>query len=332
MNLLRLFIYFQTIDKPWGGGNQFLRAFKNFISESKKGEVELLTDIDDKYDVCLMNSWNRGPELYLDLKVIENLKKYGFSKFRKSIFKKKQRKKIVHRLDGLRASYINKFHFGDQLQLDAMEIADHIIFQSQHCLESFQNYGYEKSNYSIIHNGVNQNIFNTTDKVFWDGSSDLKVLSCSWSQNPLKGFSDIAHFSEIKGIKSYYVGRWPQEIDPKKVTILSPLPQEELSVYYKECDVFLHAAKNDPCPNVAFEALSSGLPLIYHNSGGTPEIGSHYGLPLPKKLTSKNTRDLVDRMKNNYEDYIKKIQTDMFQFSIERAGLEYIHTFRKVLE
>ena len=332
MKLLRLFIYFQTIDKPWGGGNQFLRAFKNFISESKKGEVDLVSNIDGEYDICLMNSWNRGPELYLDLKAITNLKKFGYSKFRKSIFRKHPRKKIVHRLDGLRAVYINQFHDGDRLQLDAMALADHIIFQSQHCLESFQKYGYDKNNYSIIYNGANQNIFNSTNKAFWDGSSDLKVISCSWSQNPLKGFSEIARFSEIEGIKSYFVGRWPKDIDPKKVNLLPPLPQKELSFYYKNCDVFLHAAKNDPCPNVAFEALSSGLPMLFHNSGGTPEIASQYGLPLPEKLTSGNIRDLADQMKINYTKFVKNIERNMNHFSIERAALEYIHTFGEILE
>ena len=47
---------------------------------------------------------------------------------------------------------------------------------------------------------------------------------------------------------------------------------------YKSSDVFLHPSENDNCPNVVLEAMSSGLPIIYHNSGGTPEIASDYGV------------------------------------------------------
>ena len=41
---------------------------------------------------------------------------------------------------------------------------------------------------------------------------------------------------------------------------------------------------NDPCPNTVIEALSCGLPILYSNSGGVPElVGANAGIALECK-------------------------------------------------
>jgi hypothetical protein len=36
--------------------------------------------------------------------------------------------------------------------------------------------------------------------------------------------------------------------------------------------VFVNLSENDPCPNVVTEALASGLPVLYRDSGGVREL------------------------------------------------------------
>lgn len=329
---MKIYIYYEETDKPWGGSNSFIKAFKKYLKEKKGKKIEIVTDIDDDYDVFFMNTGSKAPGVQIEINEIKKIKKYGYTKPTKRLFRKNPCKKIVYRLDGLRAIYNNQWDKMDELQLQASRLADYLIFQSRHCLESFRGFGYEDANYSIVYNGVDQRIFNTHDKKFLDDADKLKVFSCNWSNNPRKGYSVIARFSEIEGIESYFVGNWPEQIDKKRVICLPPMKQEELAKYYKNCDVFLHAANDDPCPNVVLEALSCGLPVIYHDSGGTPEIAGNYGIPLPKNITTETICDLIETMKGRYPQFVENIKNDMKKFAIEQAAREYVSIFYSLVE
>jgi len=329
---MRIYIYYEETDKPWGGSNSFIKAFKKYLKGKMREEIKIVTDIDGDYDIFFMNTGLKAPGVQIEIDKIKKIRKYGHVKLIKRLFSKDSPKKIVHRLDGLRAIYNNQWNKMDGLQLQASCLADHIIFQSKHCLESFRKFGYDGNNYSIVHNGVDQGIFNTHGKEYWNCGDELKVFSCSWSSNPRKGYFVIARFSEIKGVESYFVGNWPEEIDKRKVICLPPMKQEELADYYGKCDVFLHAAKNDPCPNVVLEALSCGLPVIYHNSGGTPEIASKYGIPLPEDITTETVSELIEEMKERFPQFVENIKRDVKTFSIERSTEEYLSIFYSLVE
>lgn len=329
---MKIYIYYEETDKPWGGSNSFLRAFKKYLKEEMKAEIEIITDIDRDYDIFFMNTGRKAPGVKIDIDELQKIKRYGYIKHMKRLFKKNQGKKIVHRLDGLRAIYNNQWDKLDKLQIQAAQFADHIIFQSEHCLDSFRKYGYEGDNYSIVYNGVDQSIFNTKGKEFWNGRGNIKIFSCNWSSNPRKGYPAIACFSEIKGVESYFVGNWPEEIDKRKVICLPPMKQKELAEYYKKCDFFLHGAQDDPCPNVVLEALSCGLPIVYNNSGGTPEIADNYGIPLPEDIKPESIHGTIQTMKEKYPQFVESIKKDMNKFSIERAVREYVNIFYNITE
>lgn len=333
---MRIFIYYKTTDLPWGGSNSFVKAFKNYIKNEKRDiSMKIVTDINDDYDIFFMNGCSKsafeGKRIPINLKEVERIKKFGYASLIKRFLSKKVKKKIVYRLDGLRAIYNNEFDPMDELQLQASNLADYIVFQSKHCLESFKRFGYDKSNYSIINNGVDQTIFNSHEKGLWNKKEELKIFSASWSSNPNKGYSTIAAFSENENIKSYFVGNWPDKIDKKNVRCLPPMKQEELAKRYKRCDVFLHAAKNDPCPNTVLEALSCGLPVIYHNSGGSVEIAREYGVPLPRLINDETIQTTLEKIKQNYDVLVKRIIRDRHKFSIDYVAEKYLEVFSKLL-
>lgn len=324
MKKIKIYIHYNITDKPWGGGNSFLKAFRDYIRNHKKDHYKVVNKITKDCDIFFMNGGHKGQGVYLDLAEIKEIKN------KKRLFQKNKRK-IIYRLDGARYKYIKEKSVMDELQYEALQYSDFVIFQSQECLESFAELGYNKNNYVTIHNGVNQQIFNTYNKSFWDKKEKLKVFSCNWSANLHKGYKTIAKFSENENVESHFVGRWNNEVDPKNVKILPPMEQKELANYYKKCDVFLHPAQNDPCPNVVLEAMSSGLPVIYHNSGGTPEIASKYGICLPDVINNKSIDAIIKDLTEQYDRYVKLLKDDSEFFSINNVAEKYLSIFNKVI-
>ena len=57
--------------------------------------------------------------------------------------------------------------------------------------------------------------------------------------------------------------------------------QKQAPEIYRGADAFVITTHNDNCPNAVLEALASGLPVLYSNTGGVPElVGVEAGIPL----------------------------------------------------
>lgn len=317
---MRIHIYYQTTEAPWGGVNSFLKAFKYFVNGQPELGHKIVEQLTDPCDVFLINSGYKAPGVLIDLAEIRALKSRGCA-----------RPLIVCRLDGLRAKYAQMTDELDQLQFEALKLCDLVIFQSQESLRSFQQLGYQGENHVIIFNGVNQNIFNFRDKKFWDGRRKLRFFSCNWSSNINKGYEAISRFSLNPYVECLFAGRWCPEVPVNNVKCFPAMKQEELAELYRSCDLFIHAAKNDPCPNVVLEALSCGLPILYHNSGGTAEIAAKYGLPLPEVLDVNSTNELVNQLIAHYPQLVRNILKDYQSFSIEQVAKQYLQAFEKAL-
>lgn len=320
---MKIYIHYNITNNPYGGANSFLKALISEVSRSPK--VRILNKFKEKPDIFLYNSFSTGRGR-IKVGTIKNVFRLGYPNILQFFVGGLTRRKVflIHRVDGIAQLYGRMNKEEDDLQLLLNRYADHTIFQSRFCLESFKAYGYSSEKHSIICNGVNQKLFNLNGKVYWDGRSKVKVFSSSWSKNPKKGHEIIAKVSEFDFVETYFVGNWPEGVDMKRVRVLPPMHQEELAREYRKYDVFFHPAENDPCPNSVLEALSCGLPVLYRNSGGTPEIvGEKYGTSIDDK-DLKSVFDLVTRRYNYWVDDINK---DYSNFSISQAAEKYINTF-----
>jgi glycosyltransferase involved in cell wall biosynthesis len=59
-----------------------------------------------------------------------------------------------------------------------------------------------------------------------------------------------------------------------RVIVTGPYHQEEAPEIYRAADIYIMLKHNDPCPNTVIEALSCGLPVLFSNSGGVPELAT----------------------------------------------------------
>jgi len=309
---MRVYIAYGITDLPWGGINSFFSAFKH--RSSGRNDIEVVPAVEDA-DVVLFGAASGGVNKNITFDFLESARRdYGCI--------------IAHRLDGLRSMYSgcdDPREIGLVAALNSF--ADITIFQSVYCRDALINSGLTPKKHTVIYNGVNQNIFNASQKVLWDGMSPLKVLAVSWSNNMNKGFKIIAEASELYGIEMTFVGNWNAGVNRRKTFVSPPVPQQELTRYYRSSHVFLHAAENDPCPNAVLEALSCGLPVIYVNSGGTPELlKGIYGVSI-----QDGVRYAMEKVMCDYTEIAANIRRDSYYFSIDRSITQYVSAFNSAL-
>ncbi len=308
MKNVRIFINYQTTQEPWGGINSFFRNFIDYINKKNNEGIELVGSIDSDFDIMLVGASSGGVNIKIDPTDLEKAKQ------EKNFF-------LVHRLDGLRQFYNQQSDPSDLNQIKISKLADFIIFQSHYSLENFRFNGYCGNNYKIIYNGTNTDLFKNA-KPKQVPNNPLKIISCNWSSNLNKGYEVISRFSSLPNVEMTFVGNWNLSVDSRNVKLMPPMKHADLANILSQNDVFLHAAKNDPCPNVVVEALASGLPILYHNSGGTPELAANYGMEL-----SKDEREysiLVNSLIANYGKLTENIYRDRVNFSISSCCQKYL--------
>lgn len=66
------------------------------------------------------------------------------------------------------------------------------------------------------------------------------------------------------------------------VTFTGAYTQQQAPQIYRNADAYVMTKHKDPCPNTVLEALAAGLPVLYSDSGGVPElVGPEAGVGLP---------------------------------------------------
>jgi glycosyltransferase involved in cell wall biosynthesis len=261
---MKIGILYKTTDAPWGGINSF---FRNFIRSGKQSnKVELIEDL-SRADLILTAGHYQGPGQTIKPMHLRNISNSRKLNNPMGLFLNRGAKKLVFRLDGLRTNYAGGISNTDNLLLKNLAYADGIIFQSKYSKDCFNNF---ESSFpfetEIIHNGADPALFSPVSKPS-DFSGGICLVSNSWSVNHNKGFETISAFSQLKDVSVSHIGRWPEDISPKKVTLLGDMNEKEIAIELRNHHFFLFPSENEACSNTVIEALSSGLPVLYHPSG-----------------------------------------------------------------
>jgi glycosyltransferase involved in cell wall biosynthesis len=94
----------------------------------------------------------------------------------------------------------------------------------------------------------------------------------------------------------------------------------------RSADLLFFPSEEEPCPNTPIEAMASGLPVLYHPSGGTPELVGDAGVPLSADLRADLTRALGESSTLR----VRALERGL-ELSAERAAARYAATARQAL-
>jgi glycosyltransferase involved in cell wall biosynthesis len=238
--------------RPEGGMFTFIG---NFLEWLKRAGQPYTQDIRDEYDVLFVNSFVVPFE---------------------DIFRVKQSRpqvRVVHRVDGSTRDY-GRIDSTDDDQSRANLLADRTVFQSRYAKFSVtEKYRVIMNDGPVIHNPVDIRCFTPVGPSLAISSGRPRVMTAAFSVNRMKGTWKLDHLAETNpDIDFVLCGRF-EGIQPRaNVHFLGHLNRVDLSVALRSGDVFVNLSENDPCPNVVTEALASGLPVLYKDSGGVREL------------------------------------------------------------
>ena len=325
---LRVFFNYRTVDKPWGGANSFLRALqREFVSDP---EIELVTDENEPCDVFFLNQLYRGPgrpdkvRKFLKVSELRRLEQFGTTNLLRSwrdrfLGRIVRPPAIVCRLVNHSKHAYGKANREQKNLFRALPYIGFDIFQTQYLREVFRESGYAKDDSVVIHNGVDQSIFHSHNRVQWKKNEPLVIVSSTMTRRKTKRFDLIAEFSEQSGVKCYHAGLWPEATPSGKVEMLGNLAHDDLAGFFRQkAHAFMHPAEKDICPNAVLEAMSCGLPIFFSTRGGTSELVEHCGESLENGVATA-----LHRMRGSYEEYKNALRDRQPYLSIKRAAAEY---------
>ena len=318
--MIRVFI--QT--EKFKGGPAIFRG-RLIISLNKIKDIEVVTNITNKLDI----------ELAFIRKIYKHNKPY------------------VLRVDG--CYYQKHKKSGNRLLEKAILDSSYLIFQSKfsfrlckHIL-NIDNKINNKSNYSIIYNGVDLNYIKNipAHKKIKQGSF---VAGARWRDNK-RTFSMIEGFLKAKTNKHLYIigdigigesrsyASKMLKYKSKYIHIIGKKSEEETISIMKKCDYLIHLCHIDSCPNIVIEALSCGLNVLCTNLGGTPELVKENGrilnvdkfwdgkyLSSSVKLDSLNSKVVAKGIQKILRN---KTKPDILKFDINKVAEKYAEIIRK---
>ncbi len=296
-----LSIFHEFEPPPTGGGHQFLRAFWRQV-EAKGLRVEN-NQISRTTQACLLNSFN-------------------FSETRLSVTRRKS-VLFVHRVDGPIDVYRGRDDGVDKnIHTVNLKFADKTIFQSQYSLEKHLALGMEFKHPTIILNAADPEIFHSHRRVKFSLNRKTRLIASSWSDNVHKGAAVYQWLDENLDWERFemtFVGRSPAAF--KNIRMIPAVDSYRMAELFREHDIYITASKNDPCSNSLIEALTCGLPAVYLQSGGHPEIVKQAGIGFE---AADQIPGLLGQVADRYEALQSRISTP----SIMEVSEQYL----KVLE
>lgn len=289
---MKVAVGFRVEEGPWGGGNRFVASLVDALTE--RGDVVTNSLMDTDIDIILLMDprWRHPSVTFTPGAVLRYLM------FRNP------RALVVHRIN--ECDERKNTRGMNSLLRRANYCADHTVFVGawMKTLSIWQNA--PNSRYSVIRNGADTRIFNSSGWMPWIGEGPLKLVTHHWGGNWMKGFDIYRRLDEMLAGPSWksriqftYVGNLPRGFSFKNAKYVSPLDGVELANELRNHHAYLTASVNEPGGNHQNEGALCGLPLLYRRSGCLPEYCDGYGV----SFDEIDFEDRLNQLIENYNEY-----------------------------
>jgi len=333
---LKIYFTYKTKDGPFGGANRFNTNLRKVISDSP--DHQEVSDIAEA-DIVYATQLSRGPGSTESMKISDL--RYSYDEL---VNKIPHGSKLVVRAVNLLShafdqssllnvlnpkSLLNRMRFKkfDNEVIDLINVADGVIYQSEYQKSFFEMAGAKNQNFRVIHNGAGIDFLK--ECVEKEIKSKINILSVGATDRKTKRHDLLVEISKNPMVDVSYVGNWPKNLKAGKVKLKGYLNRSDLLKLYSQFHFYYHPAIKDPCPNSIFEAIASGLPVLYNPApGSSAEIVKNAGFPLREKYLFED----LNFAKDNYLKAIEYIKSNQHYYLISRSSREYLSFFESILK
>jgi len=288
----------KPVDGPWGGGNKVLKSITDKLIDSGHSVVY---DLQDNIDVifCFDPRVNNHGLRYVDL----------------LNYKNNFKTKIIQRVGD--AGTHGKPEL-TSLVKETINFSDHIIFASDWAREYVE---YDKKNFTIIQNAPLDIFYKHRNNKL--PKDKIKIVTHHWSTNPKKGFQYYKFIDEVcwKNIDFTYIGRLPKKFEFKNSKYIPATgDNSQISKILGNKDIYLTASEEEAGANHVLEAMAAGLPVVYHNNGGSiNEYCCDYGLSF---FDQKSMINSIVAVANNHQEFKNKAMS--YNNNMEKTTSKYL--------
>ena len=268
---MQVYINREPVAGPWGGGNNFVRAFWEFADTRDQLTRAVSQGFPpgsaDEVELCNDPSMNINPDVMLVVG-LDNQGPTQISVDQAVLYRMYVNPtcKIVLRVNECDA---RKGTTGvDDMLLKVSEHVDGTVFVSNWLHDYFNNKGWACKEQAVIYNGVQRSIFKPAPKL---DNGKVNIVTVHWSDNAMKGQDFVEWTDEFVGMHSdeftfTFIGRTKAEL--KHSTHIRPLSGQRLGEEIGTYDICINASRFDPGPNSVIEPITCGLPTYVHGDGG----------------------------------------------------------------
>jgi glycosyltransferase involved in cell wall biosynthesis len=302
MKIPKIHILGEFISGPWGGGNQFLKALREYFRKHQAYAEDI-----DNAEVVIVNGHQWGPHLL-------------------SLFRAKRARPklaIMHRVDGpmevVRGRADNR---GVDVAIARFNrsFSDGTVFQSCWSRSLCMAHGMSEAKpHAIVLNAPDPSIFYPPANAL-TVDSKVRIISTAWSSNWQKGFDVFQHLDQHLDFSRYeftFVGNSP--IVYKNIRHILPLDSKMLADELRRHHIFLQASHLEACSNSLIEAMNCGLVPVARNNSSHPEIIGKAG------VLFEGINDVADAIETATRARFKLLDNMPLEITIAKAGRAYLN-------
>lgn len=240
-----------------------------------------------------------------------------------------------------------------------LDLADYVIYQSDFCRRSADHFlATAQASWEILFNPVETHLFKPSSSIINEKAITLVLGGNQYERYRFDlAIQVLEKLSKVHAnVRLIVTGKlWDTSPETQKsvraslehkrlldkVDFIGSYTQQDAPGILNSGKILLHTKFNDPCPTIVIEALSCGLPVVYLNSGGTPELVAEAGVGVPVNATWEKNElpspdalsDAVISVMDRYKIYSEAArQRAVDVFAVEKYIQAHQRIFEKLLD